>query len=312
MGESQSPTDAAMAVTDSGADDDWSGRTVGEFIILRRLGRGGMGQVFLAEQQSLKRKVAIKILRPELAANERSRKRFKAEAEAVANLIHPNIVQIYAIGEHEGVPYMALEYVEGRNLRDFLNRRGPPDLPMALSIMRRVASALQKADEHNFVHRDIKPENILLSVTRNKNENGKTISKLHAVKVADFGLSRCLSESETPMNLTQSGVTMGTPLYMSPEQVHGQPADHRSDIYSFGVTCYHMLAGEPPFRGSSAFDVAIQHVQGEARLLASLRPDLPPELCAVVHKMMAKRPEDRYQSPREIVHELARLSAAGV
>jgi serine/threonine-protein kinase len=200
---------------------------------------------------------------------------------------------VYAIGEDQGLHYMALEYVDGRNLRDFIEKKGLPDLPLALAIMRQVASALERAGELGFVHRDIKPENILLS-------------KKGEVKVTDFGLSRCFA-TDAPLHLTQSGVTMGTPLYMSPEQVRGQPVDPRSDIYSFGVTSYHMLAGEPPFRGSTAFDVALQHVQGEARPLGSIRPDLPPELCAVVHKMMARRPEDRYQSAREILNDLARL-----
>ena len=159
--------------------------------------------------------------------------------------------------------------------------------------MRQVAAALERAGELGIVHRDIKPENILLT---RKGE----------VKVTDFGLSRCFA-TEAPLNLTQSGVTMGTPLYMWPEQVRGQPIDPRTDIYSFGVTCYHMLAGEPPFRGTTAFDVAVQHVQGEPRPLGSLRPDLPPELCAVVHKMMARRPEDRYQSARDILNDLSRF-----
>lgn len=310
MDDSQSPTQAAVAATAGSApgdDDDWGGRTVGEFTILRRLGRGGMGQVFLAEQPSLRRKVAIKVLKPELAASERARKRFQTEAEAVAKLTHPNIVQIIGIGEHDGMPYMALEYVEGRNLRDFLNRKGPPDLPIALAIMKQVGAALQKAAEQNFVHRDIKPENILLSVSKIKDKDGKTATKLDAVKVADFGLSRCLGETDQPLNLTQSGVAMGTPLYMSPEQVQGKPADPRSDMYSFGVTCYHMLAGEPPFRGSSAFDVAVQHVQNPPPPLAGFRPDLPPDLCAVVHKMMAKKPDDRYQTAKEFLRDLARL-----
>src|SRR5260370_23396241 len=158
---------------------------------------------------------------------------------------------------------MALEYAEGRTPRAFRTRKGPPDLPIALAIMRQVASALQKAGEQDFVHRDIKPENILLSVNKIKDKDGKSATKFNAVKVADFGLSRCLAETEQPLNLTQSGVAMGTPLYMSPEQVHGKPVDPRSDIYSFGVTCYPMLAGRPPFRGSSAFDVAIQPVHSE-------------------------------------------------
>jgi hypothetical protein len=275
--------------------EDYSGRLLGDFELVRRIGVGGMGQVYLARQRSLKRPVAIKILKGDLAANETNLKRFKAEAEAVASLTHAHIVQVYAIGDDHGLHYMALEFVDGRNLRDFLEKKGVPELPFGLEVMRQVASALERAGELGFVHRDIKPENILLS-------------KKGDVKVTDFGLSRCFA-TDAPLHLTQSGVTMGTPLYMSPEQVRGQAVDPRSDIYSFGVTCYHMLAGEPPFKGSTAFDVALQHVQGEARPLGSIRPDLPPELCAIVHKMMAKRVEDRYQSAREILVDLARFQA---
>src|SRR6476646_9255563 len=151
--------------------------------------------------------------------------------------------------------FMALEYVEGRNLREYLERKGPPELLVSLSIMRQVASALQRAGELGIIHRDIKPENILLT---RKGE----------VKVADFGLARCLTGDGPVLNLTQSGVTMGTPLYMSPEQVEGKPVDGRSDIYSFGVTCYHMLAGHPPFEGESPFEVALKHVRAEPTPLA--------------------------------------------
>jgi serine/threonine-protein kinase len=273
--------------------EDYSGRVLGDFELVRRIGVGGMGQVYLARQRSLKRQVAIKVLKGELAANVTNLRRFQAEAEAVASLTHAHIVQVYAISEDHGLHYMALEFVDGRNLRDFLEKKGVPELPFALEVMRQVASALDRAGELGFVHRDIKPENILLS-------------KRGEVKVTDFGLSRCFA-TDAPIHLTQSGVTMGTPLYMSPEQVRGQPVDPRSDIYSFGVTSYHMLAGEPPFRGATAFDVALQHVQGEVRPLGSIRPDLPSELCAIVHKMMARRPDDRYQSAREILNDLARF-----
>jgi serine/threonine-protein kinase len=273
---------------------DLTGRTVGDFRVLRRLGQGGMGQVYLAEQVSLKRKVALKILRPDLADNPTNLQRFKLEAESVARATHANIVQVYAVGEADGMPYMALEYVEGKNLREYLAKKGPPDLLLALSIMRQVASALQRAGELGMVHRDIKPENILLT---RKGE----------VKVADFGLSRCLAGDGPALNLTQSGVTMGTPLYMSPEQVEGKPVDPRSDVYSFGVTCYHVLAGQPPFRGETAFEVALQHVRDEPAPLAAIRPDLPPALCAVVHKMMAKAPEARYQTGRELLRDVVRV-----
>jgi eukaryotic-like serine/threonine-protein kinase len=270
---------------------DLTGKTLGDFHVLRRLGEGGMGQVFLAEQLSLKRKVALKLLKADLAANATALQRFKAEAEAVARATHANIVQVYAIGEDAGLHYMALEYVEGRNLRDYLAKKGPPDVPIALSIMRQCAAALQRASELGIVHRDIKPDNILLT---RKGE----------VKIADFGLSRDLSGEGQPLNLTASGVTMGTPLYMSPEQVKGQKVDSRTDIYSLGVTCFHMLAGEPPFRGATAFDVALKHVQADPPPLQKLRPDAPAELCAVVQKMMAKNPDDRYQTGRDLMRDL--------
>jgi serine/threonine-protein kinase len=273
---------------------DLTGRTVGEFHILRHLGQGGMGQVYLAEQISLKRKVALKILRPETASDPTSLQRFKAEATAVAQATHANIVQVYAIGEAGGVSYMALEYVEGRNLREYLLKKGPPDLLLALSIMRQVASALQRAAELGIIHRDIKPENILLT---RKGE----------VKVADFGLSRCLEGDRPALNLTQTGVTMGTPLYMSPEQVEGKPVDCRTDMYSFGVTCYHVLAGHPPFQGDSPFEVALQHVRTEPKPLTDIRPDLPAVLCAIVHKMIAKDPAARYQTGRELLKDIVRL-----
>ncbi|MFN4260771.1 MAG: protein kinase domain-containing protein [Gemmataceae bacterium] len=273
---------------------DLTGQTLGDFRVLRRLGQGGMGQVYLAEQLSLKRKVALKILRPDLAANPTALKRFQAEAEAVARINHANIVQVYAIGTANGQHYMALEYVDGRNLRDYLAKKGPPDVLPAVSIMRQVAAALQRASEQGIVHRDIKPENIL-------------ITRQGEVKVTDFGLSRCFAGDRLPMNLTQSGVTMGTPLYMSPEQVQGKDIDPRSDIYSLGVTSYHLLSGQPPYRGQSAFDVAVQHVHGEPEPLSAMRPDLPPELTAIIHKMMAKDPAQRYQTGRELLLDLTRL-----
>ncbi len=284
---------ASQSAAESGLPD-LTGRTLGDYQILRRLGVGGMGQVYLARQLSLKREVALKLLRDDLNKNPTALLRFQAEAEAVARLNHPNIVHIHQMGEAEGLRYMALEYVEGRNLRDHLARKGPPDLAVTLSIIRQVVLAIQQAHEQGIVHRDIKPENIL-------------VTRKVEVKVTDFGLSRYFAGDKPALNLTQSGITLGTPLYMSPEQVQGHTVDHRSDIYSLGVTCYHLLAGEPPFRGATAFDVAIKHVQEQPRPLHDLCPDLPGELCAMIHKMMAKNPDDRYRSAREILRELARI-----
>lgn len=287
---------------DAPPQPDLTGRALGDFQILRRIGTGGMGQVYLARQTSLRREVALKLLRGELNDNPTALARFQAEAQAVAKLNHPNIVHIHQIGEADGFRFMVLEFVNGRNLREYLARKGPPDLPITLTVMRQVASALQKAHDQGIVHRDIKPENIL-------------VTRKVEVKVTDFGLSRFFAGKAPATNLTQSGVTLGTPMYMSPEQVQGRKLDHRSDIYSFGVTCYHLLAGEPPFRGTSAFDVALKHVQEKPRPLCDLRPDLPADVCGMVHKMMAKNPDERYQSARDIVRELLKmregLSAGG-
>jgi len=192
-------------------DSDLSGRQLGDFHLLRRLGRGAMAEVYLAEQERLKRRVAVKILKPELAGDRTYLQRFQLEAQAAASLIHANIVQVYEVGCVDQLHYIAQEYVQGQNLRDYIGRHGPPDLPHALSIMRQVASALVKAAEQGVVHRDIKPENIMLTA------GGE-------VKVADFGLAR-LTGPGVANDLTQIGITLGTPLYMSPEQVEGKPLD---------------------------------------------------------------------------------------
>ncbi len=201
---------------------------------------------------------------------------------------------MYAFGETSGLYYMAMEYVEGLNLREYLEKKGPPPLSLAVSIMRQVAAALQRAGELGIIHRDIKPENILLT-------------RKGLVKVADFGLSRCFNAGHSTSGLTHPGVTMGTPLYMSPEQVEGKELDPRTDIYSFGVTCFQMLAGDPPFHGKSPFEIALRHVQTEPVELGKVRPDLPSTLCAVVHKMMAKQPDGRYQTGRELLKDLNRV-----
>jgi serine/threonine-protein kinase len=203
-------------------------------------------------------------------------------------------VQVYGIAEAEGYHFIAEEYVQGLNLRDYLNRKGPPDVPLALHIMRQVTSALSTAADAGIVHRDIKPENILMT-------------RRGDVKVADFGLAQ-LAKTGDAVDLTQDGVTMGTPLYMSPEQISGKPLDSRSDIYSFGVTCYHMLSGRPPFHGQTGMLVAARHLKDEPEPLAKLRNDLPPELCALVHRAMAKRPDDRFADPRAMMAEVRKLS----
>ena len=255
-----------------------------------------MAIVYLAEQPSLKRYVALKVLKSSLASDETYVKRFQREAQAAAALVHANIVQIYEVGQANGTYYIAQEYVQGLNLRQWTTRNGAPDLRLALAIMRQVAAALAKAAEHGIVHRDIKPENVLLT------RNGE-------LKVTDFGLARFQRAAES-VDLTQVGITVGSPLYMSPEQVEGRPLDSRSDLYSFGVTCYQMLAGSPPFSGETPLSVALQHLNKQPEPLETHRPDLPAALCRAIHKMLAKSPEHRFQAPQELLRELRRIYQA--
>lgn len=292
--ESSSSDTVAFDIDPKAKGDDLAGKTVGDFHVLKQLGQGGMGEVYLAEQVSLKRKVALKTMRSEVASKPTALKRFQKEAEAVAKFTHPNIVQIYFIGETEGLKYIVLEFVDGVNLASYVGKKGPVALPLAFSIMKQVASALHHAGEHGIVHRDIKPENILL------NRKGE-------VKITDFGLARSADEDGQPMNLTQTGMIVGTPHYMSPEQVQGKKTDHRTDIYSFGAMCYYMLTGKPPYQGTSIFELAKQHVEGSPKLLNVVRPEVPAELMAVINKMMAKKVDERYQTGLEIVKDLQKL-----
>ena len=257
-----------------------------------------MADVYLAEQTSLRRQVAFKVLKQELASTDNYVQRFRNEAQAAASLVHANIVQIHEVGCIDGNHFIAQEYVPGSNLRQHMQRNGRVDLAMGVSIMGQVAAALQRAGEQGIVHRDIKPDNIMLAT------NGE-------VKVADFGLARIIQDS-SDVELTQVGMTLGTPLYMSPEQAEAKTADHRSDIYSFGVTCYHMLGGRPPFEGDTALSVAVQHVKNEADDLKGLRPDLPPRLCRTIHRMIAKKPDDRYQRAGELIRDLTAIEVPGL
>ena len=280
-------------------EPDLSGRRLGDYQLLRRLGRGGMAEVYLAEQLSLRRQVAFKVLRSNLALDAAYVRRFHNEAQAAAKLVHANIVQIHEVGCIDGIHFIAQEYVAGQNLKQVLVRRGSGlDAAPAANIIRQVAAALHKAAEQKIIHRDIKPENIMLA------PSGE-------VKVADFGLARVVREGEAP-NLTEIGITMGTPLYMSPEQVEGKDVDPRSDIYSLGVTSYQMLAGRPPFDGETALAIAVQHLRNEPLRLETLRPDIPSGLCRVVHKMLAKSPQDRFQKPADVLKELRTLTISGL
>ncbi|MEM9658051.1 MAG: serine/threonine-protein kinase [Planctomycetota bacterium] len=270
-----------------------TGRDLGDYRVLRRLGAGGMAVVYLAEQRSLGRQVALKALQTELSSDATFIERFHNEARAAASLVHSNIVQIYEVGQIEGVHFIAQEYIRGRNLGEVLKRESTLQPRLVLDVMRQVAAALCKAAEFGIVHRDIKPENIMLS-------------QAGEVKVADFGLARF--ESADTKTLTQVGVAMGTPLYMSPEQIEGRPVDCRSDIYSLGITCYHLLAGSPPYRGETALSIAVQHLNSTPTPLENVRGDIPSGLARIVHQMIAKRPERRYDAAADLLADLRRLA----
>ncbi len=269
-------------------ENDLTNQVIGGYSILHLLGVGGMSEVYLAFQNSLHRHVALKVLRADFVGSEEHEQRFLQEARSVASLIHPNIVQVYDVGKFDSTLYIAQEYVPGSNLNSFIQRRGALPVEEAVSILWQATSALQKAASIGLVHRDIKPDNLLLT------PDGE-------VKVADFGLARARGKNQ---NLTAVGVALGTPLYMSPEQVQGLTVDSRSDLYSLGATAYHMLSGRPPFSGDTALALAMQHIQAEPVGLDQLRPDLPDQLVEIVHRLLKKNPEDRFGSAMELAREI--------
>jgi serine/threonine-protein kinase len=275
-------------------DQDLAGRSLGGYRLVRRLGSGAMADVYLAEQTSLGRQVAVKVLRSGTPRNTAAIERFEQEARAAASLVHGHIVQIHEVACIDGIHFLAEEYVAGPSLKAWLNTRGPIDSRQAIWILNQVGSALARSAEQGIVHRDIKPENLLLTLAGE-------------VKVADFGLARVLSEN---LDLTHDGMTLGTPLYMSPEQGEGRSVDARSDLYSLGATIYHLLAGRPPFSGPSAVAVVMAHIKEPLPPLSSTRPDLPAGLCEIVDRLLAKQPTDRFESPQALLEAVDQLETA--
>ena len=267
-------------------------QTIAGHRVVRQLGEGGMGRVYLAEDDTLGRRVAIKVILGDLERNAEARARFLREARAMANVEHPNIVRIYSFGDDKDGAFIVMEYVEGEMLADRI-ARGPLPVDEALRITREVIDALEAAWEKQIVHRDIKPSNVLLD-------------RRDRVHVADFGLAKPLA-LKSDNTLTQTGYMLGSPHYIAPEQARGQESDFRSDIYSLGIMLYEMLAGEKPFRGTSPFSVVAQHLHEPMPKLD--RADVPDNVMRLVQRMTAKDPDDRPASYAEL-KEL--LSGSGV
>jgi serine/threonine-protein kinase len=261
---------------------------IGTFEAKAIIGRGGMGTVYKALDPALGRTVAVKVLRPELASIQSARQRFSLEARAMASVAHQHVVPIYAVDEHRGLPYLAMEYVPGGTLESRLKQQGPLELISVLRITQQIALALEAAHDTGIVHRDIKPANILL-------DRG-----VDRVRVADFGLVRVSDDA----SMTRSGMIAGTPLYMAPEQVKGEVCDPRSDLFSLGSLVYTLIAGVPPFQADSPYAAMQKIVHDQPKSLLSYRDDAPDWLCGFVAKLLEKRADDRFQSARQVVEVL--------
>ena len=285
-------TDAEVQpVATDGAGDHQKLKKLGKYLIQRRLGAGGMGTVFLALDNDLQRTVALKVLPRERAANPKLVQRFKSEGQSAARLEDDNIVKIYESGEIDGLLYIALEYVDGTDVQDLVQKRKYLPVKRSIDIVKQVTLALQHAHEKGIVHRDIKPSNLM-------------IRKDGLVKLADLGLARVIDDT-TDTNITQPGMTVGTVDYMSPEQGRDSKlADIRSDIYSLGCTWYHMLTGGPPFPDGSVTSKMGAHANQSPPNPRTVNDNVPEAVVAVIHRMMAKEPRDRYQTPQELLVDL--------
>src|SRR5919199_4422345 len=275
-----------MATTDQLINTLFDGR----YRIMRKLGTGGMANVYLAEDQELGRRVAIKILNDRHAGDDQFVERFRREAKNAAGLSHPNIVSIYDRGEAEGTYYIAMEYLDGRSVKELIVSRGPAPIPLAIDYARQILNALRFAHRNGIVHRDIKPHNVLVD------GEGR-------VKVTDFGIARA-----GPSQMTEEGSIIGTAQYLSPEQAQGAPVTAASDLYSVGIVLYELLTGTVPLTGDTPVEMAMKHPSKGPDPPSRPRPDVPRDLDLVVMRALAKDPEERYQTADEMDADLARVA----
>ena len=269
---------------------------IGKYRVKRELGRGGMGAVYLAEQPGLGREVAIKELIQ--SADPVSLRRFLQEAQVMARTSHPNLVQVHDMELMGETNYLVLEFIRGRSLRDWMNEGKPIPPSQVFAVMHGVLQALDYAHRHAIVHRDMKPENVLIA------DEGM-------VKVADFGIARLMDDTGVGGTATKTGTTVGTPQYMSPEQVASSKVDGRSDLYSAGIMLYELVTGQPPFTATEAdgpFTLMAKHVQAPPKPPSVFQPGLNPELEQIILKSLAKRPEDRFQTGHEFDAAVSRVA----
>ncbi len=279
-----------------GRGDPMISKVIGGCQILKRIARGGMGVVYMARQLNLGRTVAIKILSEDLSKDRTYVQRFIHEARSAAVLSHGNIVHINDVGEHNGIFYFIMEYVEGENLREIMRREGPIAVGRTLEIAIQVAQALQHAHGRGIVHRDIKPENIM-------------VTPEGIAKLTDMGLAKRVTPGAAN-EITHAGSILGTPFYMAPEQAKDfSQVDNRSDIYSLGVTLYRAITGMVPFDGRSPIEVMIKAIDGRHALVREVKHDAPPEVEALVEKMMHREPEKRFQSAGALIDAIRNVQA---
>jgi serine/threonine-protein kinase len=283
---------------------------LGPYRIVERLGEGGVGQVFKARHQVMRRLVALKIIRPEHVSNPESVGRFFREVQSIARLSHPNIVRIYDAEQDGSTYYYVMQFAHGTDLSRLVKKGGPLSIDQACDYVRQAALGLQHIFEHGLVHRDMKPSNLLVTGEPDTGSNADvtpsaSVAPDGTVKVLDLGLARLTEIPKQGLSmdgpLTQEGVVMGTADYMAPEQARdSRLVDIRSDIYGLGCTFYFLLTGQPPFSGGSAVEKILSHQLDEPTPLETLRPDVTPNLAAVVRRMMAKNPAQRFQTPAEV------------
>ena len=255
--------------------------------IIRTIGEGGMANVYLAHDIILDRNVAVKILRGDLADDEKFVRRFQREAIAASSLSHPNIVEMYDVGEDDGKYYIVMEYVEGKTLKNLVKKRGALTLPEIIDIMTQLTSAIACAHDSNIIHRDIKPQNVLIK------ENG-------IVKITDFGIAMALNSNE----LTQTNSVMGSVHYLPPEQANGRGATVKSDIYSLGIVMFELLTGTLPFRGDNAVEIAIKQMKNQIPSVCSINDKIPQSVENIILKACAKNPKNRYNTVVEMYHDI--------